>query len=178
MCAVSQIPLCNRSKGSIITPLLRPVNILFLQLCQNAFLYLKLTMRKHLIQLNLVQKKIKCQINVQYIKHPVHVCCVFLYSHVWVVTLYGVYICSDQQRPWLLRQVEIDTHLLWRLNVLDYSLLLAHQPLHHDERHHSLSFANFIMRAKKLVSLTCFPDILLKIIFWHLAFYLIVEIEL
>ncbi|XP_040013969.1 phosphatidylinositol 4-phosphate 5-kinase-like protein 1 [Xiphias gladius] len=64
----------------------------------------------------------------------------------------GQFITLDQQRPWLLRQVEIDTHLLWRLNVLDYSLLLAHQPLHHDERHHSLSFANFIMRAKRSVN--------------------------
>uniref|UniRef100_A0A667WKP8 Phosphatidylinositol-4-phosphate 5-kinase like 1 n=1 Tax=Myripristis murdjan TaxID=586833 RepID=A0A667WKP8_9TELE len=52
----------------------------------------------------------------------------------------GQYITLDQQRPWLLRQVEIDTHFLQRLNVLDYSLLLAHQPLHHDERHPCLSF--------------------------------------
>lgn len=63
----------------------------------------------------------------------------------------GQYINLDQQRPWFLRQVEIDTHFLQRLNVLDYSLLLAHQPLHHDERHQCLSFATLIMRTKKSV---------------------------
>ncbi|XP_054468801.1 phosphatidylinositol 4-phosphate 5-kinase-like protein 1 [Anoplopoma fimbria] len=61
----------------------------------------------------------------------------------------GQYVILDRQRPWLLQQVEIDTHFLRRLNVLDYSLLLAHQPLHHDERHQSLSFATLIMRTKK-----------------------------
>ncbi|XP_049460047.1 phosphatidylinositol 4-phosphate 5-kinase-like protein 1 [Epinephelus fuscoguttatus] len=64
----------------------------------------------------------------------------------------GQYITLDQQRPWLLRQVEIDTNFLRRLNVLDYSLLLAHQPLHNDERHPSLSFATLIMRTKKSVN--------------------------
>ncbi|XP_028274154.1 phosphatidylinositol 4-phosphate 5-kinase-like protein 1 [Parambassis ranga] len=64
----------------------------------------------------------------------------------------GQFITLHQQRPWLLRQVEIDTHFLRRLNVLDYSLLLAHQPLHHDERHQSLSFATLIMRTKKSVN--------------------------
>ncbi|XP_045922996.1 phosphatidylinositol 4-phosphate 5-kinase-like protein 1 isoform X3 [Micropterus dolomieu] len=64
----------------------------------------------------------------------------------------GQYITLDRQRPWLMRQVEIDTHFLQRLNVLDYSLLLAHQPLHHDERHQSLSFATLIMRTKKSVN--------------------------
>ncbi|TKS84061.1 Phosphatidylinositol 4-phosphate 5-kinase-like protein 1 [Collichthys lucidus] len=64
----------------------------------------------------------------------------------------GQYITLDRQRPWLLRQVEIDTHFLRRLNVLDYSLLLGHQPLHHDERHPSLSFATLIMRTKKSVN--------------------------
>uniref|UniRef100_A0A673B0D2 Phosphatidylinositol-4-phosphate 5-kinase-like 1 n=1 Tax=Sphaeramia orbicularis TaxID=375764 RepID=A0A673B0D2_9TELE len=64
----------------------------------------------------------------------------------------GQYITLDQQRPWLLRQVEIDTQFLRRLNVLDYSLLLAHQPLHQDERHQSLSFASLIVRTKKSVN--------------------------
>ncbi|XP_037607874.1 phosphatidylinositol 4-phosphate 5-kinase-like protein 1 [Sebastes umbrosus] len=64
----------------------------------------------------------------------------------------GQYITLDRQRPWLLRQMEIDTHFLRRLNVLDYSLLLAHQPLHHDERHQSLSLATLIMRTKKSVN--------------------------
>ncbi|KAM7369419.1 hypothetical protein PAMP_013688 [Pampus punctatissimus] len=72
----------------------------------------------------------------------------------------GQYITLDRQRPWLLRQVEIDTHFLRRLNVLDYSLLLAHQPLHRDERHQSLSFASLIMRTKKYVTFSCFSHIL------------------
>lgn len=69
--------------------------------------------------------------------------------------MWSVYvICADRQRPWLLQQVEIDTQFLRRLNVLDYSLLLAHQPLHHDERHQGLSFATLIMRTKKSVILS------------------------
>ncbi|KAM9841059.1 phosphatidylinositol 4-phosphate 5-kinase-like protein 1 [Aulostomus maculatus] len=64
----------------------------------------------------------------------------------------GQYITLDRQRSWLLRQVEIDTHFLRRLNVLDYSLLLAHQPLHQDERHQNLSFATLIMRTKRSVT--------------------------
>ncbi|XP_030598004.1 phosphatidylinositol 4-phosphate 5-kinase-like protein 1 [Archocentrus centrarchus] len=64
----------------------------------------------------------------------------------------GQFITLDQQRPWLLRQVEIDTYFLRQLNVLDYSLLLAHQPLHHDERHQGFSFATLIVRAKKSVN--------------------------
>lgn len=57
-------------------------------------------------------------------------------------------LCADRQRPWLLRQVEIDTNFLRRLNVLDYSLLLAQQPLQSDERNQGLSFASLIMRTK------------------------------
>lgn len=59
---------------------------------------------------------------------------------------------ADRQRPWLLRQVEIDTNFLRRLNVLDYSLLLAQQPLHSDERSQGLSFASLIMRTKMWVA--------------------------
>ncbi|XP_048043803.1 phosphatidylinositol 4-phosphate 5-kinase-like protein 1 isoform X2 [Megalobrama amblycephala] len=64
----------------------------------------------------------------------------------------GQFIRLDQQRPWLLRQVEIDTAFLQTLNVLDYSLLLAHQPLHQDELSQTLSFATLIMRTKKSLS--------------------------
>ncbi|CAJ1071038.1 phosphatidylinositol 4-phosphate 5-kinase-like protein 1 [Xyrichtys novacula] len=64
----------------------------------------------------------------------------------------GQFINLERQRSWLLRQVEIDTHFLRRLHVLDYSLLLAYQPLHQDERHQSLSFATLIMRTKKSVN--------------------------
>uniref|UniRef100_A0A8C3X9Q2 Phosphatidylinositol 4-phosphate 5-kinase-like protein 1 n=1 Tax=Catagonus wagneri TaxID=51154 RepID=A0A8C3X9Q2_9CETA len=38
------------------------------------------------------------------------------------------------QRSWLLRQMELDTAFLRELNVLDYSLLMAFQHLHADER--------------------------------------------
>lgn len=65
-------------------------------------------------------------------------------------------VLIDQQRPWLLRQVEIDTSFLQRLNVLDYSLLVGHQPLHQDERHQGLSFATLIMRTKKWVEILFF----------------------
>lgn len=88
-----------------------------------------------------------------------HVCCVYC-TVMFRVILCGVCMCPDRQCPWLLRQVEIDTHFLRRLNVLDYSLLLAHQPLHHDERHQSLSFATLIMRTKKSVYFSCFSCIL------------------
>ncbi|XP_073697067.1 phosphatidylinositol 4-phosphate 5-kinase-like protein 1 [Garra rufa] len=69
----------------------------------------------------------------------------------------GQYIQLDQQRPWLVRQVEIDTAFLQTLNVLDYSFLLAHQPLHHDELSQSHSFATLIMRAKKSVNPSSSP---------------------
>ncbi|XP_072344881.1 phosphatidylinositol 4-phosphate 5-kinase-like protein 1 [Scyliorhinus torazame] len=61
----------------------------------------------------------------------------------------GNSICLDQQRPWFVRQMGVDTEYLKGLNVLDYSLLLAHQPLHLDERRQSWSFANVILRTKK-----------------------------
>ena len=57
-------------------------------------------------------------------------------------------VLADQQRAWLLCQMEIDTHFLRQLNVLDYSLLLAHQPLHQDERPRG-SFGSLIIRAKR-----------------------------
>ncbi|KAJ0057542.1 hypothetical protein NL108_009300 [Boleophthalmus pectinirostris] len=76
-------------------------------------------------------------------------------SHIIVVlkdlNFEGQFITLDQQRSWLLRQVQIDTQFLRRLNVLDYSLLLAHQPLHWDERYQGHSFANIIIRTKRSV---------------------------
>lgn len=62
------------------------------------------------------------------------------------------HINLDQQRSWLVRQVEIDTQFLQTLNVMDYSFLLAYQPLHADERRQSWSFANIILRTKKSVN--------------------------
>uniref|UniRef100_A0A8C2GQQ4 Phosphatidylinositol-4-phosphate 5-kinase-like 1 n=1 Tax=Cyprinus carpio TaxID=7962 RepID=A0A8C2GQQ4_CYPCA len=62
----------------------------------------------------------------------------------------GQFIQLDHQRPWLLRQVEIDSAFLQTLNVLDYSLLLAHQPLHQDELTQSLSFTTLITQSADL----------------------------
>ncbi|XP_067398234.1 phosphatidylinositol 4-phosphate 5-kinase-like protein 1 [Emydura macquarii macquarii] len=61
----------------------------------------------------------------------------------------GNVIHLGQQRPWLLRQMELDTQFLQELNVLDYSLLVAFQPLHADERGQNLSFADIIFRTTK-----------------------------
>ncbi|KAM6170245.1 phosphatidylinositol 4-phosphate 5-kinase-like protein 1 isoform 2-T2 [Rhynchocyon petersi] len=46
----------------------------------------------------------------------------------------GKTINLGPQRSWLLRQMELDTAFLRELNVLDYSLLMAFQGLHEDER--------------------------------------------
>ncbi|NWJ08715.1 PI5L1 protein, partial [Crypturellus undulatus] len=46
----------------------------------------------------------------------------------------GKSIILGSQRTWLLRQLELDSRFLEELRVLDYSLLLALQPLHADER--------------------------------------------
>ncbi|KAM4849420.1 phosphatidylinositol 4-phosphate 5-kinase-like protein 1 isoform X1 [Urocitellus parryii] len=46
----------------------------------------------------------------------------------------GKTINLGPQRSWLLRQMELDTTFLRELNVLDYSLLMALQCLHEDER--------------------------------------------
>uniref|UniRef100_A0A8C8VPM0 Phosphatidylinositol-4-phosphate 5-kinase like 1 n=1 Tax=Pelusios castaneus TaxID=367368 RepID=A0A8C8VPM0_9SAUR len=61
----------------------------------------------------------------------------------------GNFIHLGQQRSWLLRQMELDTQFLKELNVLDYSLLVAFQPLHADERGQNLSFADIIFRTTK-----------------------------
>ncbi|KAL4609322.1 phosphatidylinositol 4-phosphate 5-kinase-like protein 1 isoform X1 [Arapaima gigas] len=61
----------------------------------------------------------------------------------------GKQIVLDQQRSWFLRQVDVDTEFLQRLGVLDYSLLLAHQPLHQDERQRGLSFATLVTRTAR-----------------------------
>ncbi|XP_018588411.1 phosphatidylinositol 4-phosphate 5-kinase-like protein 1 isoform X2 [Scleropages formosus] len=70
----------------------------------------------------------------------------------------GKQIVLDQQRSWFLRQVDIDTSFLQRLNVLDYSLLLAHQPLHQDERQQGLSFATLVMRTAKSMNVGSSPS--------------------
>ncbi|KAM4696847.1 phosphatidylinositol 4-phosphate 5-kinase-like protein 1 isoform 2-T2 [Rhinophrynus dorsalis] len=69
----------------------------------------------------------------------------------------GNIICVDQQRPWLLRQAELDTRFLQDLNVLDYSILVGFQPLHLDEKNQSWSLANLIVRTKRSVNGTGSP---------------------
>lgn len=51
---------------------------------------------------------------------------------------------TGAQRSWFLRQMELDTAFLREVNVLDYSLLVAIQFLHEDEKgiHHSV-FSTF-----------------------------------
>ncbi|XP_035591634.1 phosphatidylinositol 4-phosphate 5-kinase-like protein 1 isoform X3 [Oncorhynchus keta] len=61
----------------------------------------------------------------------------------------GKHIILDKQRSWLVDQVEIDSAFLRSLNVLDYSILLAHQPLHQDELDRNHSFSNLTMRTVK-----------------------------
>ncbi|KAM9465066.1 phosphatidylinositol 4-phosphate 5-kinase-like protein 1 isoform 2-T6 [Salvelinus alpinus] len=61
----------------------------------------------------------------------------------------GKHIILDKQRSWLVDQVEIDSAFLRSLNVLDYSILLAHQPLHQDELDRKHSFSNLTMRTVK-----------------------------
>lgn len=46
----------------------------------------------------------------------------------------GTDALAGPQRSWLLHQMELDTAFLRELNVLDYSLLMAFQRLHEDER--------------------------------------------
>nr|XP_044989982.1 phosphatidylinositol 4-phosphate 5-kinase-like protein 1 isoform X2 [Jaculus jaculus]XP_044989989.1 phosphatidylinositol 4-phosphate 5-kinase-like protein 1 isoform X2 [Jaculus jaculus]XP_044989996.1 phosphatidylinositol 4-phosphate 5-kinase-like protein 1 isoform X2 [Jaculus jaculus] len=55
----------------------------------------------------------------------------------------GKTINLGPQRSWLLRQMELDTTFLRELNVLDYSLLMAFQLLHEDEKGSS---SNLIIR--------------------------------
>ncbi|XP_055775397.1 phosphatidylinositol 4-phosphate 5-kinase-like protein 1 [Salvelinus fontinalis] len=61
----------------------------------------------------------------------------------------GKHIILDQKSSWLVDQVELDTAFLRSLNVLDYSILLAHQPLHKDELDGKHSFSNLIVRTEK-----------------------------
>ncbi|XP_055024026.2 phosphatidylinositol 4-phosphate 5-kinase-like protein 1 isoform X1 [Misgurnus anguillicaudatus] len=58
----------------------------------------------------------------------------------------GQHIVLGEQRSWLVRQVKIDTAFLRSINVLDYSLLLAHQPLHEDELDQNHHLANLVHR--------------------------------
>lgn len=50
---------------------------------------------------------------------------------------------TGSQRSWFLRQLELDTTFLRDLNVLDYSLLVAFQLLHEDEKDRFSIFRTF-----------------------------------
>lgn len=54
-----------------------------------------------------------------------------------------------QEKSWFANQVKVDAAFLQGLNVLDYSLLLAHQPLHTDELEGKHSLANLVLRTTK-----------------------------
>ncbi|XP_030269540.1 phosphatidylinositol 4-phosphate 5-kinase-like protein 1 isoform X2 [Sparus aurata] len=58
----------------------------------------------------------------------------------------GQHIGLGRQKSWFVNQVKVDVGFLRQLNVLDYSLLLAHQPLHQDEIDGKHSMANLVMR--------------------------------
>ncbi|KAE8291568.1 Phosphatidylinositol 4-phosphate 5-kinase-like protein 1 [Larimichthys crocea] len=61
----------------------------------------------------------------------------------------GQLITLDQEKTWFTNQVKADSAFLRELNVLDYSLLLAHQPLHRDELEGKRSLANLVIRTTK-----------------------------
>lgn len=61
----------------------------------------------------------------------------------------GQHITLDKEKSWFENQVKVDAAFLQELNVLDYSLLLAHQPLHRDELEGKHSFANLVVRTTK-----------------------------
>lgn len=65
-------------------------------------------------------------------------------------------VSADREKSWFVSQVKLDAAFLQELNVLDYSLLLAHQPLHQDELEGKHSLANLVLRTTKYVSLQPF----------------------
>ncbi|XP_038151066.1 phosphatidylinositol 4-phosphate 5-kinase-like protein 1 isoform X1 [Cyprinodon tularosa] len=65
----------------------------------------------------------------------------------------GQSIALGPEKSWFARQVKADAAFLQELNVLDYSLLLAHQPLHQDELDGKHSFADLILRTTKSLDL-------------------------
>ncbi|XP_029294655.1 phosphatidylinositol 4-phosphate 5-kinase-like protein 1 [Cottoperca gobio] len=67
-------------------------------------------------------------------------------------------IALGQQKSWFAHQVKMDAAFLQELNVLDYSLLLAHQPLHRDELEGKHSLANLVIRTTKSVDLQDSPS--------------------
>lgn len=58
-------------------------------------------------------------------------------------------VVADQEKSWFANQVKADAAFLQELNVLDYSLLLAHQPLHRDELEGKHSLGDLVIRTTK-----------------------------
>lgn len=69
----------------------------------------------------------------------------------------GQNITLGQEKSWFVNQVKVDAAFLQGLNVLDYSLLIAHQPLHRDELDGKHSFANLVIRTTKSLDLDDSP---------------------
>ncbi|KAM7366930.1 hypothetical protein PAMP_014865 [Pampus punctatissimus] len=69
----------------------------------------------------------------------------------------GQHIALGEEKCWFVNQMKMDAAFLQELNVLDYSLLLAHQPLHQDELDGKHSLANLVIRATKSVDLQDSP---------------------
>ncbi|XP_008334094.1 phosphatidylinositol 4-phosphate 5-kinase-like protein 1 [Cynoglossus semilaevis] len=69
----------------------------------------------------------------------------------------GQHIILGQEKPWFVEQVKQDATFLRELNVLDYSLLLACQPLHQDELEGKHSLADIVIRATKSLELDASP---------------------
>uniref|UniRef100_A0ACB8EZR1 Uncharacterized protein n=1 Tax=Sphaerodactylus townsendi TaxID=933632 RepID=A0ACB8EZR1_9SAUR len=69
----------------------------------------------------------------------------------------GKTLCLDEQRSWFTHQVDLDTQFLKELDVIDYSLLVAFQPLHEDEHVINQTLANIISRVRRsLIPLNSF----------------------
>ncbi|KAK5870455.1 hypothetical protein PBY51_003399 [Eleginops maclovinus] len=69
----------------------------------------------------------------------------------------GQTIALGQEKSWFAHQVKADAAFLQELNVLDYSLLLAQQPLHRDELDGKHSLANLVLRTTKSLDLETSP---------------------
>lgn len=61
----------------------------------------------------------------------------------------AVVVLAGGEKSWFASQVKLDSAFLRELNVLDYSLLVAHQPLHQDELEGKHSLANLVIRTTK-----------------------------
>ncbi|XP_076126895.1 phosphatidylinositol 4-phosphate 5-kinase-like protein 1 [Alosa pseudoharengus] len=69
----------------------------------------------------------------------------------------GQHIKLGEHRSWLVRQVQLDSEFLRSLNVLDYSILLAHQPLHLDEIDQNHDLATLVLRTTISVDIETDP---------------------